>query len=720
MMKNKSLLAFLLISSAIFAQVDKKDITLNDIWKDNTFKAETVSGIESMKDGLHYTTYSDGAILRYEYKSGKLIDTVVTEKGLGQKINIGDYEFNADETKIIIKTDVTPIYRRSYTATYFILDRKEKTLTPVSDKGKQQYASLSPSGNKVAFARDNNLFVKDLQTGGEKQITFDGKINEIINGSCDWVYEEEFEFAPAFFWNKDGSFLAYYRFDERKVRQYQIAKYGTLYPEEYVYKYPKAGEANSLVDIYAYDMKSAKINKFDIGKDTDIYIPRIKWTQDPNILCIYKMNRHQNKLDLLLGNAETGTTETMMTEENKTYIEITDNMVFLKDKKHFIWSSEKEGYHQLYLYKMDGNLENKITVKNADITNFYGVDEANKVVYYQAADPTPMERHIYSNNLDGSDLKQLTNQRGSDRANFSSNYKYFINFHSDANTPEIITLNTNDGAVVRTLEDNSTLKKKLLEYNIKPKDFIKIPISYSMELNAWIIPPKDFNMHKKYPVLMTVYGGPGANTVNDSWGGRDYFWHQLLSELGYIIISVDNRGTGNRGEAFKKCTYLNMGKLESDDQIEAAKFLKTLPYVDGNRIGIQGWSYGGFMTALCMTKGADYFKAGICVAPVTNWRYYDNIYTERYMQTPQENPKGYDENSPIFYVDKFKGKMLLIHGTADDNVHFQNSMEFVTAMIKANKQFDTFFYPNKNHGIYGGNTRQHLYQMWLDFLQKNL
>ncbi len=713
-------MAFLFIGTTIVAQQNKKDITLDDIWKNNTFKAETVNGITSMKDGLHYTTYADGAILRYEYKTGKLVDTILSEKSLKEKINIGDYQFNADESRIIIKTDVVAIYRRSYKAIYYIYDRKAKSLTPVSDKGKQQYASLSPDGNKVAFARDNNLYVKDLVNGSEKQVTYDGKLNEVINGSCDWVYEEEFEFAPAFFWNNDGNFIAFYRFDERKVRQYQIAKYGSLYPEEYIYKYPKAGEANSLVNIYVYDIRSGKTNQFNTGPDSDIYIPRIKWTQDPNTLCIYKMNRHQNKLELLLADAYTGRTTILLTEENKTYIEITDNMVFLKDKQHFIWSSEGEGYHQLYLYKMDGKLENKITTAKADITNFYGVDEATKTVYYQSAEPTPMERHIFSIKTDGTNKKQLTNYKGTDRADFSSNFKYFINFHTDANSPEYISLNTNDGKPVRTLEDNAKLNIKLQDYNIQKKEFITIKTPINVDLNAWIIKPKGFDATKKYPVLMTVYGGPGANTVNDSWGGRDYFWHQLLSNNGYIIVSVDNRGTGNRGEEFKKCTYLNMGKLESDDQIEAAKFLQMLPFVDASRIGIQGWSYGGFMTALCMTKGADVFKTGICVAPVTNWRYYDNIYTERYMQTPQENPKGYDENSPIYYADKLKGKLLLIHGTADDNVHFQNSMEFVNALIKANKQFDTFFYPNKNHGISGGNSRQHLYQMWLDYLQKNL
>ena len=699
---------------------NKKDITLDDIWKNSTFRSETVSGISSMQDGLHYTTYSDGAILRYEYKSGKLIDTVLSEKWLKESISIGDYEFNSDESRIIIKTDVVPIYRRSYKAIYYIYNRKTKEMTPVSDKGKQQYASLSPAGDRVAFARDNNLFVKDLVNGSEKQITTDGKINEIINGSCDWVYEEEFEFAPAFFWNADGSSIAYYRFDESKVREYQIAKYGKLYPEEYVYKYPKAGEANSLIDIFIYDVKKSSAIKVDIGKETDIYIPRLKWTQDPNTLCVYRMNRHQNKLELLLADSKTGTTKPLMTEENKFYIDINDNMIFMKDKQHFIWSSEKEGFNQLYLYKMNGTLENKITKDNVDVSDFYGVDEINKIAYYQAADPNPMERHIFSVKLDGTGKKMLTTKKGQDRADFSSNYKYFINFHSDANTPSYITLNTSDGKEVRVLEDNSKLNKKLADYNITPKEFFKFKTSEGIELNGWMIKPKNFDASKKYPVFMTVYGGPGINTVNDTWEGGNYLWEQMISENGYIIVSIDNRGTGYRGEQFKKCTYLNLGKFESDDQIEAAKYLKTLPYVNGDRIGIFGWSYGGYMTSLCMTKGADYFKAGIAVAPVTNWRYYDNIYTERYMQTPQENQKGYDDNSPIAFVDKMKGKFLLVHGTADDNVHFQNSMEFVTALIKANKQFENFFYPNKNHGIYGGNTRMHLYTMMTDFIYKNL
>lgn len=718
-MKKIILLLLVLSNISLIAQ-NKKDITLDDIWKNSTFRSETVSGISSMQDGLHYTTYNDGAILRYEYKSGKLIDTVLSEKWLKESISIGDYEFNSDESRIIIKTDVVPIYRRSYKAIYYIYNRKTKEMTPVSDKGKQQYAALSPSGDKVAFARDNNLFVKDLVNENEKQITTDGKTNEIINGSCDWVYEEEFEFAPAFFWNVDGSSIAYYRFDESKVREYQIAKYGKLYPEEYVYKYPKAGEANSLIDIFIYDVKKSSAIKVDIGKETDIYMPRLKWTQDPNTLCVYRMNRHQNKLELLLADSKTGTTKPLMTEENKFYIDINDNMIFMKDKQHFIWSSEKEGFNQLYLYKMNGLLENKITKDNVDISDFYGVDEINKIAYYQAADPTPMERHIFSVKLDGTGKKMLTTKKGQDRADFSSNYKYFINFHSDANTPSYITLNTSDGKEVRVLEDNSKLNKKLGDYNITLKEFFKFKTSEGIELNGWMIKPKNFDATKKYPVFMTVYGGPGINTVNDTWEGGNYFWEQMMSENGYIIVSVDNRGTGYRGEQFKKCTYLNLGKLESDDQIEAAKYLRTLTYVNGDRIGIFGWSYGGYMTSLCMTKGADYFKAGIAVAPVTNWRYYDNIYTERYMQTPQENQKGYDDNSPIAFVDKLKGKFLLIHGTADDNVHFQNSMEFVTALIKANKQFENFFYPNKNHGIYGGNTRMHLYTMMTDFIYKNL
>ncbi|MEI6815548.1 MAG: DPP IV N-terminal domain-containing protein [Bacteroidota bacterium] len=719
-MKKNLFVALLLISASILAQNSKKDITLEDIWKNNTFKAETVSGIESMKDGLHYTTYADGNILKYEYKTGKVVDTILSEKTLKDKISIGDYRFNADESRIIIKTDVESIYRRSYKAIYYIYDRKTKSLTPVSDKGKQQYATLSPTGNKVAFARDNNLFIKDLVNGTETAITKDGKLNEIINGSCDWVYEEEFEFAPAFFWNADGNGLAYYRFDESKVLQFQIAKYGKLYPEEYIYKYPKAGEANSLVDIYVYDMISSTATKVDLGKETDIYVPRIKWTQDANTLCVYRMNRHQNKLELLLADAKTGTTKTMLTETNKCYIEINDNIVFLKDKQHFIWSSDMEGYYQLYLYKMDGKLENKITTAKVDVSDFYGVDEVNKTVYFQAAEPTPMERHIFSVKLDGKDKKSLTSSKGTDRANFSSNFKYFINFHSDANTPEKITLHTNDGKEIRILEDNAKLTSKLKDYNLTSKEFFAFKTNTGVDLNGWMIKPKNFNASNKYPVFMTFYGGPGANTVNDSWEGKNYFWYQLLAESGYVIVSVDNRGTGYRGEEFKKCTYLNLGKYECEDQIEVAKYLKNLPYVDGKRIGVQGWSYGGYMASLCMTKGADYFKAGIAVAPVTNWRNYDNIYTERYMQTPAENQRGYDENSPTTFVDLLKGKFLLIHGTADDNVHFQNSMEFVTALVKAGKQFDTFFYPNKNHGISGGNTRLHLYTMMTDYILKNL
>ncbi len=711
----------------IFAQKAKRDIVLEDIWKYNTFRASTVSEIRSMKDGLHYTALEAGRtgqlIVRYEYATGKPVDTLVNSSSLIPKIDIGDYEFSDDESEVLMSTDEEQIYRRSSKANYYILNRKSISVNeviPVSKNGKQQYATFSPDGKSVCFMRENNLFVKNISDGSEKAITTDGKWNFVINGACDWVYEEEFEFARAFYWNKDGSKIAFYRFDESKVKEYSFVEYDSLYPTNYTYKYPKAGEANSKVEIYIYDLKTEKTKKVDTGTAEDQYIPRIKWTQDPSTLCVFRMNRHQNELELLLANAETGGTTLMMKETDKCFIDIGDDLTFLEDKTHFIWSSDSDGYRHLYLYNMNGKLENQITKGKWDISAFYGVDEKNHTLYYQSAEVSPMERHVYSIGLDGKSKKCLTNKKGQDHAQFSGNYKYFINFHSDANTPDFITLNTSTGEQVRVLEDNASLKGILEGINLSPKEFFSFKTDDGVTLNGWMIKPPDFKSDKKYPVFMTVYGGPGANTVNDSWGGRDYFWHQMLAEKGYIVVSVDNRGTGYRGAEFRKCTYKELGKLETIDQIATAMYLKRQKYIDGERIGIEGWSYGGYMTALCMTKGADYFKAGISVAPVTNWRFYDSIYTERYLITPQENSSGYDDNSPINFADKLKGKYLLVHGMADDNVHFQNSVEFVTALVKANKQFDSFFYPGKNHGIYGGNTRLHLYNLMTDFILKNL
>jgi dipeptidyl-peptidase-4 len=710
-----------------FAQ--KKDITLEDIWMKGTFRMSSVYGLNSMENGEHYTTLESDKnktfVVSYEYKTGKATDTILSSEKLvpeGGKtaISIDDYRFSKGENKILIATETEQIYRHSTREDYYTWDRKAKKLTKLSQGGKMMYGTFSPDGNKVAFVRDNNLFVKDLSSNTETQITKDGEINKIINGAVDWVYEEEFTMSRGFEWSPDGSKIAYYRFDESKVKEFSFSEYGTLYPVENRYKYPKAGEANSLVTVHIYDVNAKTIKTVDIGKETDQYIPRIKWTMNPGKLSLIRMNRHQSKLELLIADAATGATTVLLTEENPAYIEITDNLTFLKNGTQFIWTSDKDGYNHIYLYGMDGKMVTQLTTGSWDVMEFKGIDESAKTIYYISSESSPTQRDLYSIRLDGKNKKKLSVSDGTDMAEFSNGFKYYINFHSDANTPYYITLHNSSGKLVRVLEENTPLKKTMADFNISKKEFFKFKTADGVELNGWMIKPSNFDANKKYPVFMTVYGGPGHNTVNNSWGGPDYFWHQMIAQKGYIVVSVDNRGTEARGAAFKKATYKQMGKLEAIDQVEAAKYLGGLSYVDKNRIGIEGWSYGGYLTSLCMTKGADYFKMGIAVAPVTNWRYYDSIYTERYLSLPQENPYGYDDNSPINHVKNLKGKFLLVHGTADDNVHFQNSMEMVTALVKANKQFSSFFYPNKNHSIYGGNTRYHLYTMMTNFLTENL
>ena len=730
----KKIYLFLVISGALtfsfdrsIAQQLKQDLTLKEIWASRKFIPDRVQGINSMEDGLHYTSLDDtkdGAeVNQYSYQTGKLVKNIVKPADLilTDTVSIEDYQFNADETKLLIATETEPIYRHSSKSTFYIYDIKTKQLTLLSEGGKQRYATFSPVYNQVAFVRDNNIFIKDIDKGKETQVTFNGKQNAIINGATDWVYEEEFSFDKAFSWSPDGDKIAYYQFDESKVREFSLATYGkNLYPEEYKYKYPKAGEDNSTVQLFFYDVKTNATQKIQVGNEPDQYIPRIKWTNDPNMLSFIRMNRHQNKLELLFADASTGKSNVILTEVSTTYIDITDDLTFLKDKKHFIWSSEKDNFNHLYLYDINGKLIRQITNGNWDIISFKGIDEKDGVLYYISAELSPMQRDLYCIKTDGSKKTRLSTLAGNNKAEFSKGFKFYINDNSNANTPPYISLHNANGKEIRVLKDNNTLKKTLESYNLSKKEFFKFKTSENVELNAWMIKPANLDSNKIYPVFMTVYGGPGAQTVNDSWEGNNYLWHQLIAQKGYIVVSVDNRGTGARGSEFKKCTYLQLGKLETIDQVEAAKYIGSLKYVDKNRIAIQGWSYGGYLSSLCLTKGADYFKTAIAVAPVTNWRFYDTIYTERYMQTPQENPSGYDENSPINHIDKLKGKYLLIHGTADDNVHFQNTVEMTTALVNANKEFDLFMYPDKNHGIYGGLTRLHLYNKMTNFILNNL
>lgn len=544
-------------------------------------------------------------------------------------------------------------------------------------------------------------------------------MNSIINGSTDWVYEEEFALSKGFYWNENSTAIAYYRFDESKVKEFGMPMYGQLYPEEYKFKYPKAGESNSVIQVYTYTIASGKKQLMDIGSETDIYVPRIGWTKDNNTLYIQRMNRLQNKLELLMTNASDGASRLIYTEENKAYIDVPE-LTFLADKKSFIMSSEKSGWNHLYQYDLNGKEIRQITSGSWDVDQFYGIDEKKKTLYISTSEINSAERYVYAVSLDGKSKKQLTLRKGWNSATFNTDYSFFLLSYSNITTPSFYALCDNTGKELRVLESNAALNEKLKNYKISPAEMTSYKNAYGESLNAFVIKPLNFNADKKYPVLMYAYGGPGHQLAVNRWMGSNYFWYQMLAEKGYMIVCVDGRGTGFKGENFKKSTYLQLGKYEIEDQIYVAKELGKLPYVDASRIGIWGWSFGGYMASLGISKGADVFKAAIAVAPVTNWRYYDNIYTERFMRTPKENGKNYDDNSPINHVEKIKGNYLIIHGTADDNVHFQNAVEMVDAMQKKNVRYDSEFYPNKNHGIGGGRTRLHLYEKMTRFILEKL
>ncbi len=736
-MKFKYLLVslFLVFGTLSATAQEKKNFDLEDLYMRPTFYAKSVRGMNSMKDGKTYGSFEKGQLNIYNYKTGKLEKTLfgitdLTMHPNSLPIGLQNYELSDNEDKMLCLTDMESIYRHSFHANYYVYDFATKTLQPLSKNGKQRLATFSPDATKVAFMRDNNLFIKDLKTGEEKQFTKDGLYNHIINGAPDWVYEEEFSFSQGFYWSPDSKKIAFMKFDESNVREFQMEEFEGLYPDWYSFKYPKAGEDNSIVEIYVYNLENGKTVKMDTGKETDIYLPRIAWTKDANVLAIQRLNRHQNHLEILAADATTGKSRVFYDETNDYYIDITDDWHFLEDGKRFLMTSERSGYNHIYLCNLDGTQAKQLTNGPWDVTKVYGFD--GKEVYFQAAKNTPVDRQIYAVNLKGK-MREVIGREGTNQATFSNDFSYLININSTISQPRQFELYTNKGKLVRVLEDNHEFAEKLKTFNLGEKKLMKIsdpaftlPDGTQVDVDAWQILPPDFDPSKKYPVLIYVYGGPGHQTVNNSWADSDYWWMQLLAQHGIISVSINNRGSGAQGEVFKKMTYLQLGKYETEDMITLAKYMAKQPYVDADRIGIYGWSYGGFMAANGITKGADVISTAVSVAPVTNWRYYDNVYTERFMRTPQENPDGYDLNSPVHNTALIKGNYLLCHGSGDDNVHYQNAMELIKALISNGKQFDLMIYPNKNHGIYGGyeygsgECRMHLFNKIDNFLFEHL
>lgn len=718
------LVRFALVLVFPFALVAQtKEITNKEIWNFE-FSSERLEEIHPLTTVSQYTILEvdrrtrTSKVVAYDYATANVTEEIVNSATSALVPFFTSYSFSKDEKKLLLESETEPIYRRSKRAKYFVYDRTNNKISLLFGS-KIQEPKFSPDGSKVAFVFERNLYVKDLGANSIEQITSDGS-EHIINGLSDWVYEEEFGFVRAFDWNADGSALAFMQFDETLVPTYSMDVIGdNLYPFPYTFKYPKAGETNSAVGLYLYSLADKNVTSILLENENPYYIPRIKFSPNKNKLMVQTINRHQNHLQLWSYDIQQRTAQVILEERENTYVDVHNNLKFLKDES-FLWTSERDGYNHIYHYKADGTLKKQLTQGNWEVTRFFGVQEKTKEVYYASVEPGSTERAVYSVKLNGSRKRALSPENGTNGVAFSADYKYYIHTFEDSNTPTQYNLrSTATGKIIRPIEDNADLNNKLSNYSLSTKEFSTIEINGN-ELNMWMIKPRDFDPNKKYPLLMYQYSGPGSQKVANSWNDTNDFWHQSLVQKGYIVACVDGRGTGFKGAAFKKVTYKQLVHFETLDQIEVARKLGQKPFIDAERIGIWGWSYGGHMSTNCILKGNDVFSLAIAVAPVTSWRFYDTIYTERFMQTPQENPEGYDLNSPFNYPELLKGDYLLIHGSGDDNVHLQNTMRMAEALVQANKPFELMIYPDKNHGIYGGNTRLHLYNKMTNFILNKL
>ena len=701
------------------------------------FRSEMMQAVRPLADGETYGQMSaDGKrVESYSFRTGQQVAVlfdVATARGV-KLDQVDDYIMSPDGRRMLIQTQTKPIYRHSFTAVYYIYDIRNNKLEPLSDGGPQQTPVFSPDGNQIAFVRDNNIFlVKLLFDNAESQVTKDGKRNEIINGIPDWVYEEEFSTNSSMVFSADSKQIVWIRYDERAVKQYSMQLFKGLaperkefaeYPGAYTYKYPVPGQVNSQVSVWSYDIQSRQTRQIDVPLDADGYIPRIKATSDPTKIAVFTMNRHQDKLRIYMANPLSTVCQLAIEDQVDKYIkeEVLED-VQITDK-HILLPSERDGYNHLYLYNLNGQLQRQIVTDKYEVTSVYGFDEQTGDTYFAANPNGPMEQQVMVAHANGK-MEVLTPKAGMNKAIFSQNFKYFINSWSDIDHPVQYTLCQKNGKTMLTLIDNQKLLQKLAGYELGTKAFFSFTTSEGVQLNGWMVKPADFDASKKYPVIMYQYGGPGSQQVLNQWGigmnGNGAILEQYLCQEGYICVCVDNRGTGGRGADFEKCTYLRLGELEARDQVETALWLGQQSYVDKDRIGIWGWSYGGWNTLMSMSEGRPVFRAGVAIAPPTNWRFYDTVYTERYMRTPQENQQGYDEVNPIARAAQLHGALLLCHGLADDNVHYQNTAEYVEALVQADKNFRQLVYTNRNHSIFGGNTRNHLFRQVIDHFNANL
>lgn len=725
--------ALLLVASQMFAgnKLDLMSITKGD------FRGERMAEVRALGDGETYAQLSgDGKqIVKYSFKTGKQTGVLFDVNTVrGQKIeSVDGYIMSPDGKRMLIQTETRPIYRRSFTAVYYIYDIDNNKVVALSDGGPQQTPLFSPDGNQIAFVRDNNIYlVKLLYGNAESQVTKDGKRGEVINGIPDWVNEEEFGTARSMVFTADGKQICWIRYDESKVKEYSLQMFRGMKPEQkeyaeypgfYTYKYPVAGSDNSTVAVYSYDIKSHQTRKMDLPLDADGYIPRIVMTSDPTKIAVYTMNRHQDNLSIYMANPLSTVCKLVVQDKIDKYVREGSVSGIKITDKHIVMPSERDGYTHIYVYSLSGQLQRQIIKDKYEVTDLYGLDEATGDVYFAANQLGPQDNQVFVARQNGK-IERLTTKEGYNSAIFSSNFKYFINTWSNLDNPNVYTLNSNTGKVLATLIDNKELKTKMAGYELGTRELFSFTTSEGVKLNGWMIKPAGFNAQKKYPVIMYQYGGPGNQQVLDSWNigmcGQGAVLEQYFAQQGYVVVCVDNRGTGGRGAEFEKCTYLRLGELEARDQVETALWLGQQSYVDKNRIGIWGWSYGGWNTLMSMSEGRPVFRAGVAIAPPTCWRYYDTVYTERYMRTPKENPSGYDEVNPIARASKLSGSLLICHGLADDNVHFRNTAEYTEALVQADKDFRELTYTNRNHGIYGGNTRNHLFRQVVNFFNAEM
>lgn len=744
-MQKKSILFSLLFWGTFFSANAQK-ISFDDIFNNRDLRPKPAKMGEFSVDGKYLiaTKYSSNAwwiITQNPANPNDSIKTLFHSNWINKKLQQGTTTFSNDQKFLLVETNQKQIYRHSASVNAYVVDIVSKKVIEIP--GRLRYPTLSPDNKNVAYVKDNNMFIFNLESQTEKQITTDGKNNSIINGAVDWVYEEEFSMSVGFQWSPTGKYLAYYRFDESNVKEFSMDIFNDLYPSQEKWKYPKAGEANSVVDVYVHDLTKNKNVQAFVESQRDQYIPRIKWSQTDNALSIQRLNRLQNHWELLFCDPNTGNCKLVLEEKDAAYVEITDDLMFIPNTTQFLYTSEKSGFNHLYIHDYTNNKSTQITDGNWQVNKICGYNGATKTVYYTSTEYSTIQDNLWKVSLDKKKRAMFkTNDEGNCSVIMSENANWYYiiqNSFSEKPVYKTILVNGNlenkqnslisrlnskielySSTQITTIEDNQKWTENMGKMNLGNCSFGQFKNPEGVALNYWMIKPYNFDSTKKYPVLMYMYGGPGHSTVRNAYAGRNFLWFQHLASLGYVIVSVDNRGTGNMGAAFKKSTYLNLGKLEQEDQAAGAQWLKSQKFIDGSRIGLWGWSFGGYLTSLCLVKSPDLFKMGMAVAPVTHWKFYDNIYTERYLRTPELNKMGYEDNSPLNFTSSLKAKYLIVHGTADDNVHFQNATEMIKAMIKSGSNFDSEVYPNRNHGIGDTDAQKHLFRKLTTFVKENL